>query len=83
MPAVGSEEVSNNSKEGWDHEKLAAVIAAAMFACGAASASDKTDAIAIVHKWVDAFNKSDGKTGSSYCAGGAIVSKKRCHAPTM
>ena len=38
-------------------QKLAAVIAVAVFASGAASASDKTDAMAVVHKWVDSFNK--------------------------
>ncbi len=54
-------------------QKLAAVIVLAVFACGAANASDKTDAMAVVHKWVDAFNKGDGKAGSSYCADGAII----------
>ena len=53
--------------------KLAAVIAVAVFASGAASASDKTDAMAVVHKWVDSFNKGDGKTGSSYCVDGALI----------
>jgi ketosteroid isomerase-like protein len=54
-------------------KKLAAVMAVAVLACGAASASDRTDAKAVVDKWVDAFNKGDGKTGSSYCADGALV----------
>jgi hypothetical protein len=54
-------------------QKLATVIALAVFACGAASASDKTDAMAVVHKWADAFNKGDGKTGASYCAGDALI----------
>ena len=36
-------------------QKSAAVIALAVFAYGAASASDKTDAMAVVHKWADAF----------------------------
>jgi len=52
---------------------LAAVMAVAVFASGAASASDKTDAMAVVHKWVDSFNKGDGKTGPSYCADGALI----------
>ena len=52
-------------------QKIAAVIALVVFACGVASASDKTDAMAVVHKWADAFNKGDGKTGASYCADGA------------
>jgi hypothetical protein len=54
-------------------QKLAAVIALAVFAYGAASASDKTDAMAVVHKWADAFNKGDGKTGATYCADGALI----------
>jgi ketosteroid isomerase-like protein len=54
-------------------KKLAAVITLAVFAFGVASASDKTDAMAVVHKWVDAFNKSDGKTGASYCADGTLI----------
>ena len=54
-------------------QKIAAVIVLAVFACGAANASDKTDAMAVVHKWVDAFNKEDGKTGSSYCADGVVI----------
>jgi ketosteroid isomerase-like protein len=54
-------------------QKLATVIARAGFAFGAASASDKTDAMAVVHKWADAFNKGDGKTGASYCAADALI----------
>jgi ketosteroid isomerase-like protein len=54
-------------------KQLAAVIAVAVFASGAASASDQTDAMAVVHKWVDSFNKGDGKTAASYCADGAVV----------
>jgi len=54
-------------------KKLAAVMAVAVFACGTASASDRTDAMAVVQKWVDAFNKGDGKTGASYCTDGAVI----------
>jgi hypothetical protein len=50
---------------------LGAVIAMAVFASGAAGASDKTDAMAVVHKWVDAFNK--GESNSSYCVDGALI----------
>jgi ketosteroid isomerase-like protein len=53
--------------------KTAAVMAAAVFALGTANASDRTDAMAVVHNWVDAFNKGDGKTGASYCADGALI----------
>jgi len=44
-----------------------------VFASGTASASDKTDAMAVVHKWVDSFDKGDGKTMSTYCADGALI----------
>src|ERR1700744_4841083 len=54
-------------------KKLATVIILAVFAVGAANASDKTDVMVIVHKWVDAFNMGEGKTGSSYCADGALI----------
>jgi ketosteroid isomerase-like protein len=53
--------------------KIAVVMAVAVFALGAANASDRTDAMAVVHSWVDAFNKGDGKTGASYCADGALI----------
>src|SRR5882757_5020404 len=62
-----------NSREGRIMKKLAAVITMAVFAFGAASASDKTDAMAVVHKWVDSFNKGDGKAGASFCADGAVI----------
>src|SRR5271154_3533119 len=52
---------------------LAAVMAVAVIAPGAAIASDKGDAMAVVNKWVDSFNKGDGKTATSYCADGALV----------
>jgi hypothetical protein len=55
-------------------QKIIAVLVLAVFACGAANASDKTDAMAVVHKWVDSFNKGDGKTAAvtllSSCEGG-------------
>ncbi len=52
---------------------FATVMALAMCASATAIASDKTDAMAVVHKWVDAFNKGDAKTATSYCADGALV----------
>lgn len=54
-------------------KKLAAVLAVGVFASGVASASDKTDAMAVVHKWVDSFNKGDGQAVPSYCADGAVI----------
>jgi len=59
-----------------DHEKLAAVIAVAVFACGAASASDKADAMEVVHKWVDSFNKGTPKLAHPIGADGAIVNRR-------
>lgn len=52
---------------------LAVLICVSVCCSGAAIASDKTDAMAVVHKWVDAFNHGDGKTGASYCADGALI----------
>ena len=54
-------------------QKIAAAIVLMAFACGTAGASDKTDAMAVVNKWVDSFNKGDGKSASSYCADGAVI----------
>lgn len=53
--------------------KLGLVLTLSLLAFGAASASDKTDAMAVVHKWVDSFNKGDGATAASYCAEGALI----------
>jgi ketosteroid isomerase-like protein len=54
-------------------KKLAATVAVAIFTCGTAGASEKTDAMAVVHQWVNAFNKGDGKSASSYCADDALI----------
>jgi ketosteroid isomerase-like protein len=54
-------------------KKLAAVIALAVLASVASGASDRTDAMAVVHKWVDSFNAGNGKASSSYCADGALI----------
>ena len=67
----GLDESNNNSRKG--HAKNSCRHRLAVFACGVASASDKTDAMAVVHMWADAFNKGDGKTGASYCADGALI----------
>lgn len=53
--------------------KLGLVLTLSLFAFGAASASDKTDAMATVHKWVDSFNKGDGAAAASSCAEGALI----------
>lgn len=39
--------------------KIFVAVALAALAAGTATASDQTDALALVHKWVDAFNKGD------------------------
>lgn len=52
---------------------LATAIAVSMLASGAVNASDRSDVMAVVQQWVDAFNKGDGKTAASYCAEGALI----------
>jgi ketosteroid isomerase-like protein len=52
---------------------IAAAAALAVLVCASASASDKTDAMAVVHKWEDAFNKGDAKSAASYCADDASI----------
>lgn len=52
---------------------LAVIGILAALSAGAAHATDKGDAMAIVTKWVDAFNKGDAKTASSYCTDSAVV----------
>ena len=53
--------------------KLAIALVVALIASGAANASDKTDVMAVVHKWVDAFNNGDSKGGAAICADGAVI----------
>ena len=53
--------------------KSALALTLSLFAFGAAAASDETDAMATVHKWVDAFNKGDGVTATSLCAVKAVI----------
>jgi ketosteroid isomerase-like protein len=37
-------------------------------ATGSATASDKTDAVGVVHQFIDAFNKGDTKASAAVCA---------------
>jgi ketosteroid isomerase-like protein len=53
--------------------KVFIVFALAAFACGTASASEKTDVMAAVHKWVGSFNGGDTNTMSSMCTDDAVV----------
>lgn len=48
-------------------------LAVAVLASGSAAASDQTDVMAVVHKWADAFNNGDSKTGIATCAQDAII----------
>jgi ketosteroid isomerase-like protein len=54
-------------------QKLLIAVAGAALACGSAAASDRTDAMTVVHKWVDSFNKGDVQAANSTCADDAIV----------
>ena len=47
--------------------------AMAALASGTAAASDKTDVMAVVHKWANAFNKADVKSAATTCADDAII----------
>jgi ketosteroid isomerase-like protein len=65
--------IHNKSGEGGIMKPWAALLGVLVFASAAAIASDKSDAMAVVHQWVDAFNKGDGKTGAAQCADGAVI----------
>ena len=54
-------------------QKILVSLVVALLACGTASASDKTDVMAVVHKWVETFNGGDTKIMASMCADDAIV----------
>jgi ketosteroid isomerase-like protein len=53
--------------------KLFLGLAVSALACGSVSASEKTDAMAAVHKWLDSFNSGDVKSMSSMCTEDAVV----------
>jgi ketosteroid isomerase-like protein len=53
--------------------KLLAVVGVMMLAAIAATASDQTDAMASVRRFVDGFNKGDMKSGLAACADQASV----------
>jgi ketosteroid isomerase-like protein len=48
-------------------------LAVAVLASGSAAASDETDVMAVVHKWSDAFNRGDSKTGVATCTEHAVI----------
>jgi ketosteroid isomerase-like protein len=54
--------------------KTVVILSVAAFAAGPVAASDKTDVMAVVHQWVDGFNKGDTKSELAACADeGAII----------
>jgi len=50
-----------------------AVLAMGVFAGGMAAATDKSDVMAVVHQYTDAFNKGDPKSGLAVCADESII----------
>jgi ketosteroid isomerase-like protein len=54
-------------------QKIIISLFVALLASGTVSASEKTDVLAVVHKWLDGFNSGDAKTMSSQCTDDAIV----------
>jgi ketosteroid isomerase-like protein len=54
-------------------QKILISLVVALLASGTASASEKTDVLAVVHKWLDSFNAGDSKTTASMCTDDAIV----------
>ena len=54
-------------------QKLILIFAVAMLGGGWASASDKTDAVAVVNQWTDNFNKGDLKAAVALCAADASI----------
>lgn len=49
-----------------------ASVVAVMFA-GQAVASEKEDVLAVVHRWVDGFNKGDTKSALAQCTDDAVI----------
>jgi len=47
--------------------------AIAFLIVGTAGASEKTDVMAVIHQWVDAFNKGDMKLSLAACADQGVV----------
>jgi ketosteroid isomerase-like protein len=47
--------------------------ALAFMSVGTASASEKTDVMAVIHRWVDTFNRGDTKSSLAACADQAVV----------
>jgi hypothetical protein len=48
--------------------KIFLALAVAVLASGPVAASEKTDVMAVLHQWVDGFNKADMKSSVATCA---------------
>jgi len=48
--------------------KIIIALGMTLFVAGPAAATDKSDVMAVIHQWVDGFNKGDGKAASAACA---------------
>jgi ketosteroid isomerase-like protein len=55
------------------HKTLTAVALMAFLVTSAASASDKTDVMSVVHRWIDAMNRGDMKSFVALCADQASI----------
>ena len=53
--------------------KLFTALAASALLAGAASATDKTDVMSVIHQWIDGFNKGDMKSMAAACAEQAAI----------
>lgn len=53
--------------------KIIIACALAFMSVGTAGASEKTDVMAVIHRWVDTFNKGDMKSSLAACADQAVV----------
>jgi ketosteroid isomerase-like protein len=54
--------------------KMGIMLLIAVLAAGPVTASDKTDVMAVIHQWVDSFNKGDEKAALATCADeGSII----------
>jgi len=54
--------------------KMGIMLLIAVISSRAVTASDKTDVMAVIHQWVDSFNKGDEKAALATCADeGSII----------
>ena len=53
--------------------KMILALVVAVLASGTAAATDKTDVMAVVHQFVDGFNKGDVKSALATCADNVVI----------